>query len=79
MHYFTKLFVKAPFDLLQLHMEKVVACLAKLSEIFKIINDSNFEEIEALTSKISQYEHEADLIKNDIRASLPRNFLFPME
>jgi len=79
MNYFTKLFTKAPFDYLQLHMEKVMACMAQLKEIFSLFERGEFEKIKALAEKVSQFEHEADLIKNDIRTSLPKSFLFPVD
>ncbi len=84
MNYFAKLLlVKTPFDLLQLHMEKVVACLAKLSEIFTEFleggDDAHLEKINQLAIEVSEYEHEADLVKNDIRKSLTKSFLFPID
>lgn len=80
MNYFTKLLqIKTPFDLLQSHMEKVVACLAKLSEIFAALQEGHFEKISELAKEVSEFEHQADLIKNDIRKSLPKSFLFPID
>ncbi len=65
--------------MLQSHMEKVVACLAKLSEIFSCLQEGQFEKIDQLAKDVSEYEHQADLIKNDIRKSLPKSFLFPID
>lgn len=76
MYYFAKLFAKAPFDLLQLHMEKVLACLAKLEEALKLWGNGAPYEAEELSKKVSELEHDADLIKNEIRTLLPRRFLF---
>ena len=80
MKYFSKLLlVKTPFDLHMLHMEKVVACLAKLSEIFTMVFDEKFDKIEDLAKLVSAHEHDADLVKNDIRKSLTKSFLFPID
>lgn len=79
MNYFTKLFTRAPFDYLELHMEKVTACLVKLQEIFTHFEAGQGEKIKPLADKVSEFEHEADLIKNDIRSSLPKSFLFPID
>lgn len=79
MNYFTKLFTRAPFDYLQLHMEKVIACMVKLKEIFALLETGEGEKIQPIAEKVSEFEHEADLIKNDIRTSLPNSFLFPVD
>lgn len=80
MNYFSKLlFTRTPFDQLQQHMEKVVACLAKLSEIFHHLYDNQYDQLEPLVEKVSHFEHEADLIKNDIRKSLTKSFLFSID
>src|SRR5580704_14962761 len=79
MIYFTRLFSKPPFDYLQLHMDKVTACLAQLGELFQALEQLTPDELEKISEKVSEYEHEADLIKNDIRVSLPKNFLLPID
>lgn len=76
MNYFSKLFTKAPFDLLQLHMEKVIACVVKLDELLLDFHKGDLSRAEELATSISEYEHEADIIKNDIRASLPHSLFF---
>ena len=84
MNYFAKLLlVKTPFDLLQLHMEKVALCLTQLSEIFKQLleggDEAHLEKIDQLAHEVSEFEHDADLVKNDIRKSLTKSFLFPID
>lgn len=68
-----KLFGKSPFAPLQEHMEKVAHCVRMVPELFDHLGDQ--EHLEKITSKISKAEHEADLAKNDIRASL-KGYLF---
>ncbi len=79
MQYFSKLFSRAPFELLELHMEKVIACLVKLDEILKIFEDTDLSKLETFSASVSELEHEADLIKNDIRSTLPQSFLFSVD
>ncbi|MBM3192891.1 MAG: TIGR00153 family protein [Chlamydiae bacterium] len=79
MQYFTKLFSRAPFNLLELHMEKVIACLVKLDDVLKIFEGTDLAKLESLSVGVSELEHEADLIKNDIRSTLPQSFLFSVD
>lgn len=79
MHYITRLFSKAPFEYLMLHMERVMAALAKLHELFEGYVESDLDKIALLAREVSESEHEADLVKNDIRKSMPRNFIFPVD
>ncbi|MCH9617274.1 MAG: hypothetical protein SP4CHLAM5_07980 [Chlamydiia bacterium] len=79
MNIFSSLFPRTPLSHLQLHMEKTCACLAKLKELCQIREKAEPCEIEKIAKKISELEHDADLIKNDIRSSLPKSFLFSMD
>ncbi len=79
MQYFSKLFSRAPFELLELHMEKVIACLVKLDELLRIFEDTDLIKLETLSQIVSEIEHEADMIKNDIRSTLPQSFLFSID
>ncbi len=79
MYILSKLIPKTPFSHLQLHMEKTCACLAKLKELCEVRVASDLEKIESIAKKISELEYDADLIKNDIRASLPKSYFFSMD
>lgn len=79
MYILSKLIPKTPFSLLQLHMEKTCACLAKLKELCDIRIGADLEKIEIIAKNISELEHDADLIKNDIRATFPKTFFFSMD
>ncbi len=68
----TKLLGKSPFAPLKSHMEKVALCIEKLTEIFSVIDKS---EIESLSKALSELEHEADIVKNDIRNHLKGLYL----
>lgn len=80
MQYISRIFAKeAPFTHLQLHMEKVVAALAKLLEMFNELNETNTENLEQLAQEVSELEHDADLVKNDIRRSFTNRFLLSFD
>lgn len=79
MNIFSSLFPRTPLSHLQLHMEKTCACLAKLKELCQIRSEADMSTIEAIGKQISELEHEADLVKNDIRSSLPKRFLFSVD
>ena len=79
MYIFPKLFSRTPLSHLQLHMEKTCECLVKLKELCELLGATDSNSIELLAKKISSLEHEADLIKNDIRSSLPKSFLFAID
>ena len=73
------LFGRSPFSPLQAHMDKVSACVEKVSDIFDALQKEDYEKIEKISSKISKLEHEADLTKNDIRNNLPKGLFLPID
>jgi uncharacterized protein len=66
------MFGRSPFIPLQMHMEKVSACIEKIPEILEVYRQEDVDAVDKLSKKISKLEHEADVIKHDIRGSLPR-------
>ncbi len=64
------LFGKSPFTPLIRHMESVRSCVRELVPLVKAFQENHFTHIETLSLSISQKEHAADTIKNDIRNSL---------
>ena len=70
---------KSPFEGLFEHMKKVRECISLLKEgIMKYI-EGNFDSFHSVAEKVSELEHEADLIKGNIRAHLPRSILMPVD
>lgn len=67
-----KLFGRSPFAPLQKHMEKVGDCVNHLPSLFDAIRDEDYDRVEKIAADISEAEHSADLIKNDIRNHLPK-------
>lgn len=74
-----KLLGKSPFGLLQRHMEQVAKCVAKMEESLKVIDQGNWDDVDALADQVSQLEHQADQIKDEIRGKLRRRFFMPVD
>jgi len=70
---------KSPFEGLLEHIGKVKECINILRDgILKYI-DGDFENFHKVAERVSRLEHEADLIKGNIRAHLPRSILMPVD
>lgn len=74
-----KLFGKSPFIPLQNHINKVSLCIDELKNLFKAISKNDMAVIQAVAKKISHLEHQADIIKNEIRNQLPKSLFLPID
>ena len=74
-----KVFGRSPFIPMQMHMDKVTECVDCIPVVFEHYRNHDMEAVKELSSKISQLEHEADLIKHDIRNNLPRGLFMPVD
>lgn len=68
-----RLFGRSPFSPLQTHMDKVAKCMSELPALFAAILSGDAEAISLISQRLSEFEHEADRIKNDIRNHLPKS------
>lgn len=73
------LFGKSPFAPLLSHMDCVKKCVHLLPELFVALEQKNELLVEQISEKISVVEHEADLIKNDIRNHLPKGLFLQID
>lgn len=73
------LFGRSPFSPLQRHMDEVAECIWKISEIFDFYQRGEQDDVERLMLEISELEHSADRIKNDIRNRLPKGLFLPVD
>jgi predicted phosphate transport protein (TIGR00153 family) len=73
-----KLFRESPFDRLQEHAEKVREGGEVFRKAIKCYLESECEEFEKLHMQITSLESEADRIKQNIRAHLPKGILMPV-
>jgi predicted phosphate transport protein (TIGR00153 family) len=60
-------------------MDKVAQCIGLLSELFEALREKNYEKAEQIAEQISIYEHQADILKNDIRNHLPKSLFLPLD
>jgi len=72
-------FGRSPFVPLQMHMEKVVECIGQIPKVLEAYRQKDSKKVESIADKLSKLEHEADLIKHDIRNSLPRGLFMPVD
>lgn len=76
---FFDLFRKSPFGPLHTHMQKIHECIALMKPLFEAVLERQGEEkIQALVKDISRIEHEADIIKNEVRQMLPSSIFLPV-
>lgn len=73
------LFGRSPFSPLQTHMETVAKCVIRLIPLFEAMENHQRDQIEKISDEISKLEHDADLIKNDIRNHLPKSLFLPVD
>jgi len=74
-----KLFGRSPFSQLQLHMDQVSLCIKKMAEAIDAVKNGRFDELDRFSSEVSQLEHQADQIKNDIRGRLLKRVFMPID
>ena len=72
-------FGRSPFVPLQMHMEKVAECIDYIPQVLDAHRRQEIETVQSLAKKISRLEHEADIIKHDIRNNLPRGLFMPVD
>lgn len=72
------LFGRSPFAPLQSHMEKVSVCVHLLKDIFEAVERKDYAAVETIAEKIADFEHQADLTRNDILNHLPKSLYLPI-
>jgi len=70
---------KSPFTGLLDHMKKVKEGISLLQEGILNYIDGDYESFHKITEKVDKIEHEADLIKGNIRAHLPSSVLMSVD
>jgi len=72
-------FRRSPFEGLYLHGGKVTECVMKLDEALLAYCKGDMEEFDRLAHDVILLEHEADLIKSNLRGHLPRFIFMPVQ
>ena len=70
---------KSPFDQLLKHMGKVRECIDLLGGGLIRYYVGNYNGFSELTKSVSKLEHEADLIKGNLRNHLPSSIFMPVD
>ncbi len=73
------LFGPSPFGPLQEHMRVVVQCANEVPALMQALCDGDKIKVEATRDGIFTLENEADRIKNEMRAHLPRRLFMPVD
>jgi len=70
---------KSPFDQLIEHMGKVKECIDLLGGGLIDYYKGDYKDFSNIAKKVSEIEHEADLIKSNIRNHLPKHIFMPVD
>jgi predicted phosphate transport protein (TIGR00153 family) len=76
---FSKLFGHSPFTALQEHMRVVVECAHEVQPLIEAVAAGDQDRIAELKDRIFEKEAEADSIKHQLRANLPRSLFMPVD
>jgi len=74
----SKLFGKSPFEPLHQHMLKVKACVGLVRPLMDALLKGEQEKVKDVARKIFRAEHDADMVKKEIRSRLPKSILLPV-
>lgn len=75
---FFEMFKRSPFEPLREHMDAVMACARLVQPMFDAVGARDFAKLEALTKDVFVKEHDADLIKDEVRQTIPNTFYLPV-
>ncbi len=73
-----QMFETSPFEPLIHHHAQVRACVGFVRPMFEAARDGNYEKLCELRDRVFKSEHEADIIKDEIRQVIPRSFFLPV-
>ncbi len=76
---FSKLFGPSPFTALQQHMRAVTECAREVAPLFDALVAEDAQLVARHKDRIFELEAEADRIKHELRAHLPRSLFMPVD
>ena len=76
---FSRLFGQSPFTALQEHMRVVVECAREVQPLIEALVAGDQEQVIQLKDRIFEQEAEADRIKHELRAHLPKSLFMPVD
>ena len=69
----------SPFKPMQAHMKIIRECVSEVPGLFEALVAGNQQGISDHKDRIFAKEHEADLLKNDLRVHLPKSLFMPVD
>lgn len=69
----------SPFKPMQAHMRIVQECVSEVPALFDALIKGDSDQMAAAKDRIFAKEHEADEIKNNLRAHLPKSLFMPVD
>jgi len=76
---FTKLFGQSPFTALQEHMIVVIKCAQEVQPLIEALVAGDRDQVKERKDSIYKLEAEADLLKHELRARLPKSLFMPVD
>ena len=76
---FFGLFGDSPFPYLTEMAHKVRECVDEVPKLFDAFLDGDYDRVLSLAEKISDLEHEVDVVKTRIRDSMPKSRFMPVD
>ena len=73
------MFSKSPFKPLASHMDKVRACVEQIKPLFEALENKDYDSVQKISELIVKLEHEADMIKDDIRTHMRQSMFLPVD
>lgn len=77
-NYLYRMFGSSPVRPLQQHMAKALDCVAELVPFFEAVIAGDVEGMRRIQEKIVALEHEADVLKKELRLHLPKGVFLPV-
>lgn len=72
------LFRESPFEPLRHHLDVVMECVSHLRPMFEAVRDGKHDEVQKVAKQVFKTEHKADIIKDEIRRTIPKRFFLPV-
>lgn len=74
-----KLLKRSPFKALQQHMRVVLECVRCIPTLFDALIEGDQALVKSTKESIFKWENEADDVKNNLRAHLPKSLFMPVD
>jgi len=74
-----KIFARSPFEPLTEHLKKCVETADKVPEIFESLKAGDSAHTKEIAKEVMRLEHEADVLKHEIRDHVPKTLFLPVD